>query len=119
MEQALTTLEEPMLKDSIKALVGFMRPLLLPGDITRIKKILLRGIEADSYHRDTFGMHPLINGFSTALELCHSVSPDRSMVIAIMLLCAVNAGSITMDELKKDWDEDITDTVGRLPKIYA
>jgi GTP pyrophosphokinase len=119
MEQALTTLEEPMLKDSIKALVGFMRPLLLPGDITRIKKILLRGIEADSYHRDTFGMHPLINGFSTALELCHSVSPDRSMVIAIMLLCAVNAGSITMDELKKDWDEDITDTVGRLLKVAS
>jgi GTP pyrophosphokinase len=119
MEQALTTLEEPVLKDSIKALVGFMCPLLLPGDITRIKKILLRGIEADSYHRDTFGMHPLINGFSTALELCHSVSPDRSMVIAIMLLCAVNAGSITMDELKKDWDEDITDTVGRLLKVAS
>jgi GTP pyrophosphokinase len=119
MEQALTTLEEPVLKDDIKALVRYMRPLLVPGDIARIKNILMRGITNNSYHRDTFGMHPLITGCSTALELCKSVSPDRSMVIAILLISALNAESITMDELKKNWDEDITGTVSRLMKVAS
>lgn len=119
MEQALTTLEEPVLKDDIKALVRYMRPLLVPGDIARIKNILMRGITNNSYYRDTFGMHPLITGCSTALELCKSVSPDRSMVIAILLISALNAESITMDELKKNWDEDITGTVSRLMKVAS
>jgi GTP pyrophosphokinase len=119
MEQSLTNLEEPVLKENVKALIGYMRPLLEPGDIIRIKNTLMRGINEDAYHRDTFGMHPLITSVSTALELCQSVSPDRSMVIAILLLNAVNAGYMSIDEVKSVWYEDIANTVSRLLKVAS
>jgi GTP pyrophosphokinase len=66
-----------------------------------------------------FGMHPLIVGFETAIELCRSVSPDRSMVVAILLHNAVNAGCMTIDDVRKCWDDDIANTVSRLIKVAS
>lgn len=115
----MTTLELSTLGDDIKALIRYMRPLLLPGDIIRLKHILSHGIETNCYSRDPFGMHPLITSFDTALELCRSVSPDRSMVIAILLISTVHAGGISIDDVRRDWDEDIANTVSRLIKVAS
>jgi GTP pyrophosphokinase len=119
MEQALTDIELPVLKERIFTLIELMRGHVEPGDITRIKNTLARGVEQEAFHRDMFGMHPLIVGFETAIELCRSVSPDRSMVVAILLHNAVNAGCMTIDDVRKCWDDDIANTVSRLIKVAS
>jgi GTP pyrophosphokinase len=119
MEQALTDIELPVLKERIFTLIDLMRGHVEPGDITRIKNTLARGVEQEAFHRDMFGMHPLIVGFETAIELCRSVSPDRSMVVAILLHNAVNAGCMTIDDVRKCWDDDIANTVSRLIKVAS
>jgi GTP pyrophosphokinase len=119
MEQALTDLEIPQLKERIFNLIKLMRSLIAPGDIIRIKKTLALGIEQNAFHRDTFGIHPLIAGFDTAIELCENVSPDRNMVVAILLHNAVNAGCMTIAEVNDCWGEDIANTVSRLIKVAS
>jgi GTP pyrophosphokinase len=119
MEQALTDIEKSTLKERIFTLIELMRGHIAPGDIIRIKKTLLHGIEQNAFSRDMFGMHPLTLAFDAAIELCNSVSPDRSMVVAMLLHNAVNAGCMTIDDVRKCWDDDIANTVGRLIKVAS
>jgi GTP pyrophosphokinase len=119
MEQALTDLERPVLKEHVKSLIALMRPVIEPGDIIRIKNTLIRGEIENAYHRDPFGMHPLTLAVDTAIELCQSVSPDRSMVIAVLIQIAVNAGCMSIDEVRKTWDDDVANIVSKLLKVAS
>ncbi len=119
MEQALTDLERPVLKEHVKSLIALMRPVIEPGDIIRIKNTLIRGEIENAYHRDPFGMHPLTSAVDTAIELCQSVSPDRSMVIAVLIQIAVNAGCMSIDEVRKTWDDDVANIVSKLLKVAS
>jgi GTP pyrophosphokinase len=119
MEQALTDLERPVLKEHVKSLIALMRPVIEPGDIIRIKNTLIRGEIENAYHRDPFGMHPLSLAVDTAIELCQSVSPDRSMVIAVLIQIAVNAGCMSIDEVRKTWDDDVANIVSKLLKVAS
>lgn len=119
MEQALTDLERPVLKEHVKSLIALMQPVIEPGDIIRIKNTLIRGEIENAYHRDPFGMHPLTSAVDTAIELCQSVSPDRSMVIAVLIQIAVNAGCMSIDEVRKTWDDDVANIVSKLLKVAS
>lgn len=37
------------------------------------------------YRRDRYGINPVIHSLETSLALCRMVSPDRNMVLAVML----------------------------------
>ncbi len=69
----------------------------------------------DSVH----GINPATRALHTAIMLCEMVSPDRNMVVAIMLyeLCA--AGAVTVEETRRDWDEDVARLINGLLKVTS
>ena len=53
----------------------------------------------------------------TAAELCRNIAPDRNMVIAILLFPLFQAGGISLEKLREDFDDDIATLVEGLKNI--
>ena len=101
----------------IKELTSVMREVLEPGDVTRLKNTLRSGEQAGAFKNDSLGFHPLTRALDTAVVLCDKVAPDRPMVISIVLRDLVASQTMTIDQVKDEWGEDIASTVQRLIKV--
>ena len=90
---------------------------LQPGDFSRVKNLISRGVIEGKCHRDRFGFNQVMRSVTTALELCSAISPDRNMVIALLVYNFGRAGLITVDEVRKEWGDDVAKLVGGLLKV--
>ncbi|MYM13753.1 hypothetical protein E5330_14060, partial [Muribaculum intestinale] len=68
-----------------RRLLRLTRDITLPDDVARVRVIMTEGIEQQHCPRDRFGINPIIHNLETALLLCEKISPDRNMVLAILL----------------------------------
>ena len=115
----LTPEESATLRDMSHELLRYMRPHILPGDTSRIKKVITQAITDNRYQRDAFGLHPLHVAMHTALLLCNRVSPDRTMIAAMLLHYPVHHNSTTLDDVRSQWGDDVAMTVQRLIKASS
>lgn len=60
---------------------------------------------------------PAAHGLLTARVLCEAISPDRNMVIAILLHAMCRAGIISVDDVEKEWGSDIAIIIRGLLKV--
>lgn len=113
----------PSLPNTIKAkalkLLKHMAPLADSGDYSRLKNILGRGVNDNGFKPNVFDIHPLDLSLDTALIICEKVSPDRTMVISILLNDLIASGYLDIDEVGNQWGEDIRITVARLRKATS
>ena len=90
---------------------------LQPGDFSRVKNLISRGVSEGKCHRDRFGFNQVMRSVTTASVLCSAISPDRNMVIALLIYNFCRAGLMTVDDVKKEWGDDIAKLVGGLLKV--
>ena len=69
------------------------------------------------YRRDRYGINPTVHNLSTALALCEMISPDRNMIIAILLFNLCKTEFIPEEELVKEWGDDIAKLIRGLLKV--
>ena len=120
MSQILTPEERQTLETKFARLRTLMEPFLQEDDDWRLAAALTPPADSEAaYTRDAFGLHPLDLAIDTAIVLCDMVSPDRSMVIAVLLREAVHAGLLTEDKVRADWGDDIADIVSRLSRALS
>ncbi len=91
--------------------------VLQPGDFSRVKNLISRGVSEGKCHRDRFGFNQVMRSVTTASVLCSAISPDRNMVIALLIYNFCRAGLMTVDDVKKEWGDDIAKLVGGLLKV--
>lgn len=87
------------------------------GDYQKIKSLIKEAVAAGFYSRDRYGINPLMHSIETAVALCEKVSPDRNMVIAIMLYNLAKPEFISDSELTDRWGEDVTKLLVGLRKV--
>lgn len=100
-----------------RALATEMSDITKPDDFKRIKATITNGIRENHYRRDRYGINPAVHNLTTAHLLCEKVSPDRNMVIAILMYNLCKSGFISQESLRKEWGDDIARLVGGLLKI--
>lgn len=86
-------------------------------DAVKIRQAITEGVNSGLYNRDRYGINPAIRRLETAASLCQNVSPDRNMVIAILIYGLCQAGHIDIAQVDDDWDDDITKLVKGLLKV--
>lgn len=88
-----------------------------PEDYKRLLAALREVAAKGHYSRDRYGMHPLIHNLETACALCERVSPDRNMVIAVMLGRLCRRGAISIEDIESTWGKDTAKLVGGMVKV--
>ncbi len=96
-----------------------VRDIIQPEDYRRIKSIVSKTASEGLLARDRFGKNPVLRALTTAVLLCDSISPDRNMVVAIMLQSICSVGAMSIDDVKKQWDEDVAKLVSGLLKATS
>lgn len=110
-------------EDELKLLPVYFRTLLRnaieiaePDDVAKLRGIIRQGLCRGVFGRDKFGNSSFIRSLITAGELCVRVSPDRNMIIAILLYPLCLTGALNEDTVKDEWGDDIAKMVRGLMK---
>ena len=76
---------------------------LADADEAQLRKHLITGIELNQVRRNVFGLNPIISSLQTALLVVDEIGLKRDAVIAIMLNPCVEAGFLTVDDVRHDY----------------
>lgn len=100
-----------------RQLLAHTREIQEHDDFKRIRHIISDGIKQNHYRRDRYGINPTIHNLNTAMLLCDKISPDRNMIIAILLFNLCKTEFIPTEELVKEWGDDIAKLIRGLLKV--
>lgn len=120
MEQITFTADErEKLKPLCRALLRYGRDVVSSDDFRRLKTLIVDAFNAEVYHRDSFGIHPVIRNLSACELLCERLSPDRNMIVAMMLYNLCHREFISSEAVAKEWGKDVAKMVGGLNKVSS
>ncbi len=116
----LTEGERAKLPGHYRALLRGVASLDVKRDEMRLLRTLMRDCEArGGFGRDRFGISFLTRALVTAAELCTQVSPDRNMVMAVLLYRMCQGGFLTVERVEADFGADVAKMVSGLIKVSA
>lgn len=105
-----------------RQLVRSLYSFLQKEDIRKMRELMQRVVALDCYGRDKNGINGLIRNINTALIATTEIGLKRTSVIALLLYRPVLKKAITMEEVEKTFDADVTLIIHRLLKtsdLYA
>mgnify|MGYP004442959203 FL=1 len=76
-------------------------------DSRRVFSLIRDALKSESYVKPYHGLNLVFHTLLTAQILCESIAPDRSMLISIFLFPLVDVGFLTVDDVVRDWGDDI------------
>jgi GTP pyrophosphokinase len=102
-----------------RKLLGEVKDIIQPGDFRHVKAVISKAAENGALARDKFGKNPVLRDLSTSVILCESVSPDRNMILAILLHDLCNTEYLSVEEVERQWDDDVAKLVKGLIKASS
>lgn len=121
--QSFFTAEERILFFSkYKQLLSSLYSFLMKEDIRKMKGLMQRVVALDCYGRDKNGINGLLRNIDIALIATTEIGLKRTSVIALLLYRPVMKKIITLNEVEKTFDADVTLIIQRLLKtsdLYA
>ena len=105
-----------------RQLVRSLYSFLHREDIRKMRELMQRVVALDCYGRDKNGINGLIRNINTALIATTEIGLKRTSVIALLLYRPVLKKVITLEEVEKTFDADLTLIIQRLLKtsdLYA
>ena len=105
-----------------RQLVRSLYSFLQKEDIRKMRELMQRVVALDCYGRDKNGINGLIRNINTALIATTEIGLKRTSVIALLLYRPDLKKAITLEEVEKTFDADVTLIIQRLLKtsdLYA
>ncbi|MDR1881016.1 MAG: TGS domain-containing protein [Tannerellaceae bacterium] len=121
-EPFFTAEEKSLFFAKYKQLLSSLYAFLEKEDIRKMRKLMQQVVSLDCYARDKNGINGLLRNIDTALIAVTEISLKRAPVIAILLYRPVWKNLITLEEVRKTFDDDVALIISRLLKtsdLYA
>ncbi len=104
--------ERPQVLQLVKNLNDKLGEQLSCKDINTVHHLIKNGIQqAGIFKRDRYGFNPVIRHLTTALTLCDSIAPDRTMVIATMLYNLCRGDYLDVPRIRDLFGNDVAKVV--------
>lgn len=100
-----------------RQLLRTVKDIMEPDDISRVRDLIYEGVEQKHISRDRYGINPVLHNLRTAALLCSKISPDRNMIIAILLYNLCKTEFIPTEIITKNWGDDIAKLINGLLKV--
>lgn len=117
MDNILTTDELTEVFSAIRHLMRMTRDIAEPTDFARLKSLITDGINSGALNRNRHGLHRLVHNIDTARLMCEKISPDRNMVLAILLRDLSRANMISAETIAHEWSDDVAGMINGLLKV--
>lgn len=114
--------EKKLFFSKYKLLLRNLYSFLKKEDLRKMKELMQRVVALDCYGRDKNGINGLLRNIDTALIATSEIGLKRTSVIALLLYRPVFKQIISVDEVEKMFDEEVTLFIKRLLKtsdLYA
>ncbi len=112
--------------DERRQLPGLYRQLLRhtaavaeADDASRLRHLIGRLVNETEIKRTPFGFHPIIRNLTTSISLCEHISPDRNMIVAMVLFTLRQQTDGFNADIAADWGEDVANLVEGLIKVTS
>lgn len=109
--------EQTELKLQYRQLLYNIADIIDIHDITEIKTLISDGVSQGHCKRDRFGINSVIHSIKTANLLCEKISPDRNMIIAILIYNLCKSEFLPIEKIKQVWGDDIAKLISGLLKV--
>ncbi|MBR0493747.1 MAG: bifunctional (p)ppGpp synthetase/guanosine-3',5'-bis(diphosphate) 3'-pyrophosphohydrolase [Muribaculaceae bacterium] len=104
--------ERPQLLQLVRDLSDRLGSQLTARDINTVHRLIEQGITvAGIFRRDQYGLNPVLRHLHTALALCDTIAPDRTMVIATMIYNLCRGDYLDVPRIKELFGDDIAHVV--------
>ena len=87
------------------------------GDEERMRRLLMKAIEANQIRRNIFGLNPILLAFQTAKLLVGEIGLRRDAVLAVLLRPSVEEGHMDTDEVSRQFGESVARILHGLVRI--
>ena len=117
-----TAEEKTQITELYKRLYTVSKDVLLPDDDQKVRYYIREAGEKGLLQRDTFNLNPIINDAETALIVAEEIGLNRASILGVMLNGVVLSGAASIDEIKKDFGEDVAHILYgmlRIRDLYA
>lgn len=88
-------------------------------DARAVRRMISEGVSAGNPPRDRFGFNATLSSVRVALLLCEKISPDRNMMLAILLFSLCRAEVVPVSMVEERWGEDVAKLVRGLIKVWG
>lgn len=109
--------EKQEILSNLKEFLDITRQISEKEDYRVIKRYYKEAFERNLLKPDALGFDPLFHALTISLELSKVISPDRSMILAVLLAPLSQIGFIESEEIKNRWGEDTVALLDGLQKI--
>lgn len=109
--------ERHMLFQSISKLWTNLRDEINIDDVRYLQSTISSAVKMGIYHRDKYGINPVIRTLRTAELLHEHIAPDRNMTIAILVYHLCRLGHVSEKEIEEMFGDDVAKMVHGLIKI--
>ncbi|MDE5979012.1 MAG: RelA/SpoT family protein [Muribaculaceae bacterium] len=95
------------------------REITEPEADRRLREIITRGAKEGVFTRDRFGFSALTRAIQSADAFCRRVSPNRNVILAILLFRLCDGRFLTIEKVEEEWGADVAKMVRGLLKVAS
>ena len=111
-QEYFTAEERSQLLRLVKDLNSRLGGQLSRHDIDTVHSLVKGGIvKAGLFRRDQYGLNPVLRHLNTAVTLCESIAPDRTMVIATMIYNLCRNDYLDVPRVRAYFGDDVARVV--------
>ena len=116
-ETYFTPEEQKLIVSQFSQLLRYTRDVTHADDVKKVRTIIANGIKENHYRRDKYGINPTIRNMTTALLLCEKISPDRNMIITVLLYNLCKSEFMSEAEIREAFGDDIFKLISGMLKV--
>ncbi len=105
-----------------KKLFAMAADIIQEGDEEKLRDYLRKAAEQGLLQRDAFGINPIVKDLETALIVGEEIGLSRGSVLGVLLNSIVKSGAATIDEVRRDFGEEVAHILHglmRIRELYA
>ncbi len=95
------------------------REITEPASDRKLRSLITRGAVEGIFSRDRFGFSSLIRALQSADAFCRRVSPNRNVILAMLLFRLCDGEFLTMGQIEEEWGADVAKMVKGLLNVAS
>ena len=114
--------ERQRIEEVQRQIFALAADVIQEGDEEKLRRCIRHAAEQGLLQRDAFGINPIVKDLETALIVGEEIGLSRGSVLSVLLNSIVQSGAATIDEVRKDFGEEVAHILHglmRIREVYA